>query len=209
MHPRRSSSVKASPGLAQRSRSGKKIAKQDLSDPSSMFAKLFSTDFSKAGTMGLLRQRNIFDMNDPALLDTFLKNCPEAKLDNETDKQFQRRWNNCFDQNRLFAELKDRSEKHNPPFQDLGTSVRVGTPSEDGEKPVAKHANVCTNSVFQGGDLILLDPGSRRQVRVNASGFYPCPNPRYFPDIQLNDADAYSLFHRRTQKFEQAIVFRQ
>ncbi len=183
-------------------------AKQDLSDPSTMFAKLFSTDFSKAGAMGLLHQQNIFAIDDLGLLDTFLKKCPE-KIENETDEQRRQRWNDCFQRNRLFSELKLRSDSQKAPFQYLGTDVRVGTPSVAMEKPAASHANVCASGGFLGRTLILVDPRSSRKVGVQASGYYPCPDTQDFPDIQLNDADAYSLFHRRTQKFELAVAYRQ
>jgi len=183
-------------------------AKQDLADPSTMFAKVFSADFSRAGAMELLRRRNIFAMDDPGLLDAFLGKCPE-KLENENDDRRRQRWNDCFQQNRFFAELKGRSDHQKAPFQYLGTDVRVGTPAVGGERPAASHANVCRGGDFMGYDIRLVDPRSKRQIIVHATGFYNCPDTVDFPNVQLNAADAYSLFHRRTQKFESAVAYRQ
>jgi hypothetical protein len=185
-------------------------AKQDLADPNAMFKKLFSTDLAKAGTMWLLKQQNIFSLDDSELLDAFLKNCPD-RVQNESDEQRRQRWNDCFQRNRLFTELKARSETQRPPFQYLGTDVRVGTPSADRAKPVASHANVCTDRGFLGREILLVDPSSpptsRRQLVTQATGYYPCPDTGDFPDIQLNEADAYHLFKRRTNKLEQAIAY--
>jgi hypothetical protein len=184
--------------------------KNDLANPVVMIKKLLSAEV-RAGTLGLLKEQNIFTFDDPSLIDAFLGQCPD-KLPNESDEQRRQRWENCLRRNRLFNQLKAYSDSQKPPFQYLGTDVRVGTPGEPA-RPADGRANVCRNGEFRGRTILLVDPSSPkglpRQIVVKATGSYLCADTDYFPDIQISAADASRLFARSTEKFENAVAFRQ
>src|ERR1700682_1118909 len=115
--------------------------KKDLVDPNMMIKKLLSAEI-RAGTLGVLKEQKIFAFDDPGLIDAFLGQCPD-KVPNESDEQRRQRWENCLRQNRLFNQLKAYADSQKPPFQYLGTDVRIGTPGA--ARPADGRANVCRN----------------------------------------------------------------
>jgi hypothetical protein len=105
--------------------------------------------------------------------------------------------------------LRRLSREQDPPFHPVGIRVTVGVPSPD-DQPPPGNANTCQNGDLYRRDLLLINPiDGTRQVEVQASGHYGqglCGQLVGTADIQLNEADAFSIFDGPLAKFEQALA---
>lgn len=176
---------------------------KDLRDPEAMFKKLFGTEFSRAGALALLRRQNIFSMEDSSFLDALRNYCPNEVAQPESPEQHQKRLRKCFEFG-VLRQLRQMAVDHSPPFQYIGTEVRVGTPERD--QPPDLHANVCASGGLLGHRIEIDNPALKTTVIVQATGYYDCTGFSDFPDIQLNAHDASTLFGRPTRKYENAIA---
>ena len=179
--------------------------KKDLNDPEAMFKKLFQTDFSREGTLGLLRGKKIFSIQDHELVESLKAACPNKGSATETPVELQARLEKCLDIS-VVRELRQLADDHAPPFQYIGKRIDVGIPQADENKPPDGHANVCRNRGLLGKTVQLINPSNRKQIMVEATGSYLCTGLAEFPELQLNERDAAKLFNRATMKKEVLIA---
>ena len=178
---------------------------KDLSDPEAMFKKLFEMDFARAGTLALLKNKNVFSIQDSSFVEALKNYCPDQIGKKETFEERQKRLAQCLEVGTL-KELRRLALDHVSPFQYIGTKVQVATPQNAKEQPPSGHANVCKNGGFLGYTVQLTDPTRKSTITVEATGSYPCIGLPGVPDIQLNASDASALFGRPTMKYENAIA---
>ena len=175
---------------------------KDLSNPEVMFGKLFASEFSRAGTLELLRAKGVFSVDDMAMVDALNRLCP-PDVPRESWLKRQQRLSKCFEEKFLLQRLRGLADKHQAPFQYVGRDVLVATPPGDALSRGV--ANVCSSGDFVGRKLQLVNPNGSAQVTVQASGVYTCTVVTV-ADVQICSADARDLFNRPTGKLERAIA---
>lgn len=180
--------------------------KKDLTSPEVMFNKLFSTEFSSAGALALLRKRHVFSTSETALVEDLAQLCPAAGLDGEDIEQRQARLSKCLEGNIALTELRRRSSMQLPPFHPIGESIRVGIPENQSERPQRGFANACRFGPFYKNSVQVINPRNGRVITVRVSQSYLCSDPAYFPGLQLSKEDALDLFGGGIAKTENAVA---
>jgi hypothetical protein len=182
-------------------------AKKDLNSPEAMLIRLFSTDFSQAGTKKWLKDNyQMFSIEEQSLVDALKDLCslgPDMKPE-ERRQQME----TCV-KIPVISQLRSLAESHEPPFHYIGFKVKIGIPDPE---PKEGTANVCLKnpripSEFLGKEIELTNPDNNVSITVKATGHYKCTGYNIFPDIQLSLNDARKLFiGQKRQEFENTKV---
>ena len=180
-------------------------AQRDLQDPEKMFEKLFETDFSKAGTLALLRKRKIYALDDSSLVEVLKNFCANQVSKRESLQERTERLSKCFEMETL-KQIRELARDHLPPFQYVGKLIKVGTPGDPKDLPSTGRANVCADGGFLGHMVEITDPDQRGTITVQASGWYTCTGVSDYADIQIRPEEAKKLFNRGTRKYEEALA---
>ena len=169
-------------------------AKTDLNSPEVMLTKLFSTDFSKAGTEKWLQDNyQMFSIEEQALVDALQDTCaPKPGMTPRERRQFME---TCV-KTPVISKLRSLAENHEPPFHYIGIEINVGIPDQE---PMEGKANVCKNNPnigidFLGKQIELTNPVNDVTITIKATGYYTCTGYNKYPDIQLSLKDAEKLF---------------
>jgi len=182
-------------------------AKKDLSSPEAMLVRLFSTNFSQAGTKKWLKDNyQMFSIEEQSLVDALKGMC--AQEADMTPEERRQHMETCA-KKPVISQLRSLAENHEPPFHYIGFEVKIGIPDPE---PKEGTANVCLKNPripveFLGKEIELTNPDNKVSIIVKATGYYKCTGYNIFPDIQLNLNDARRLFiGQKRQEYEDTKV---
>ena len=158
--------------------------KKDMVSHDVLLEKMFSKNFSKAGTIDwLIRNKNIFPLYDSKLTDA-IDTLPF--------------------ENKISFKMRKISDKRHGPWNYPVDIVSIGIPSEE-DRPRIRKANVCAYGKYQNKDIIVYNPKNGKEILVSATGTYRCLPLKTYPDLQLSLEDALELFgNRPLNKYEKA-----
>ena len=162
---------------------------------------MYTNDFTRGGLMGWLEGRQIYSAADPALVEAIATEVCEPIP--EDDREARLRLGRDCASKEVVAELRRRADRREIPFHYTADIVRIGVPDD---RPAQGRAYACRNGVFWGRTVQLSRLNdSRRSVRVEVTGHYPCVDPTA-PDLHLSEEDAVSLVGGPTQEIERALA---
>lgn len=158
--------------------------KKDMVSHEVFLEKMFSKNFSKAGTIDwLIRNKDIFPLYDSKLTDAIDTLPYESKVS---------------------YKFRKISDKRHGPWNYPVDTVFIGIPPEE-YRPCIGNANVCASGKYEHKDIIIYNPKNEKEIRVYATGTYYCLPHKKNPDIQLSLKDALELFgNRPLNKYEKA-----
>ncbi|MFC2137111.1 hypothetical protein ACFLTE_02945 [Bacteroidota bacterium] len=160
--------------------------KEDMEDSETFLEKLFSTEFSKEGTIGWLKHNK------------GLYKATDIDLANEIEKL-------TVDEP-ISEQLRKISQQRKGPWTYHIDTILIGVPPIVNQ-PKEGFANVCETGDYLGQKLKVYDINQRNSIEVFATGRYECPSELKYPDLQLSAKDAEKLLGTSEfLKYETAII---
>ena len=140
-----------------------------------------------------LREKGFYHFRDANLAYRLGTELSITHPDGDEESAIERanRLNLALKGNPLIAVLRDRARRYKPPFQYIGTPVRVRVP--DGNQPRSTIVFVAFESDLDGKVVQIRNPDSDRQLTLRAIGAYHSTTA---VDIQMNTQQVQSLFGR-------------
>lgn len=162
-----------------------------------------SRELATGETSVSMREKGYFHYKDRRLSDRLSAELSDThpEGDDESIEQRTNRLNLVLADNSLIADLRDRARQHLPPFQYIGTPVRVGVPS--GNQPRSSTVYVAFESEFEGRVVQIRNPKNERHLTLRAIGAF---HPTTAVDFQMNTRQAIYLFGR-VNTTVRAVVF--
>ena len=168
-----------------------------------MLEQMYAEQFSRAGLLGWLREKSIYQISDREIAAALPGLCEEMSPQDPLQERL-RKQQACA-QIDVISDLRALASDRDVPFHYVGQEVRIGVPSED-DQPAPRRANACSGGGWHGQDVELTNPLNERQITIFASGSYRCTGVIGTPDLQLNEADALGFFDGALDKYEEAVA---
>ncbi len=180
-----------------------KIEKDGKIDIAKFLNSLEENKIDQNGTIGWLKERwGLYKLDDPDLKHAIIKLCPKvSELDIITYQESLATCENKY----LIGNLRRLARENSPPFQRLANKIRIGTPPKENQ-PTDGYAYTCYNGELENKRILLTIEGADSNLEITVRGAYECLPGKKYPDIQLNERQAYTLFKRKTRKYEYAIA---
>lgn len=142
----------------------------------------------------------LYRIDDSALAGAIENLCP-AFFENNFNR-YQESLERCIHEN-----LAKRSEKYPisrvPSFLDLMQPIRVSVPPKK-YQPADNIAYTCFGGKFAGSLIRLHDHNLQEYLQLDVVGGYTCLEGHTYPDLQLNERQAWKLFNRKVLQTDYA-----
>ena len=166
--------------------------------------KIYGDDFARAGLIGWLLDKRIFETSNPSLVEalntTLCDPIPTAPLPDQIRAARQ-----CAELP-VALRLRELADQREIPFHYIGRIVQVGIPRNESNRPPNRRANVCGEGELRGRMVRLTNPVNNRSLEVEATGWYRCTGYERVPDIQLNPIDARAIFDGPFSEYQEAVA---
>lgn len=144
----------------------------------------------------------LYELTDSYLAKAITDLCPNYITSNFVE--YQKHMDACISMP-LVSYLRSAADNNEAPFQHAGLEVRIGIPTKINQPPSA-FAYTCFEGYFENKTINIYSKNTKRSLTVKVKGAYHCNSLQNYPDVQLNNQQAHSLFQRKIRNIEYAVA---
>ena len=150
-----------------------------------------------------LRGKDFYNIEDVSFVDSLAEMLPE--LSEENPIELQRKYSDILSKHKMIKKLRDNAFQNLPPFQFIGTRVKIGVPEFLVNRPPAFKVNVPFDSPYVGKKIKLYSPSSSN-IFLTLQGKAAFQKTDAV-DMQLNADQAVYLFSSISAKTIEGIAY--